>query len=393
MQRGRLMFQAPCTMLIASFIGFLAACDPCTAADLHVKAGAEAGNGQAQSPFGTIGAALAVAQEGDTIYVSQGTYVEQVVISKNRVKLKGGYDSKFKRGDVTNKYETIIDGQNKFRPMRVEGGETPVEKFQIDGFTIARGLADGAEGNDGKGGGVLIEGGASGKIARCRLVDNRAVDDGGAIEVNGNSNLKIDRCLFRGNSASDDGGAIRIQGSGSTTTIRNCIFDKNSGMDKYVIQAKGDTSIVHCTFVENMADSRGIIASRSKVNSANAKVTVASCIFAANRSMDDDPVLFADDDSAPGTATNCLFFNNESTGGLGFDVQIGLNGNREGDPLFVDASAGDFQLKAGSPAIDGAPSLKNVKKDFAGHPRSPTATVDADVKVDIGAFEYSSAAK
>lgn len=158
----------------------------------------------------------------------------------------------------------------------------------------------------------------------------------------------------------------------------------NSGLDKYVVQAKGDTKILNCTFVGNLSESRGLIASRSKVGATDAVVTVSNCIFADNEAMDDDALLFADDECAPIASKNCLFFNNEASGGLGDSVQIGKNGHREGDPLFVDAPNGDFRLTEASPAIDNADSLNGIKKDCVGNPRPQ------GIGVDIGAYEFVS---
>jgi parallel beta-helix repeat protein len=353
----------------------------CTAAELYVRAGDDAGAGDQKSPFNSINAAVAAAQEGDTILIAQGTYPEQIVLHKNHITLKGGYDSAFERGRNPLKYETIIDGQNKFRPLQIGGDGTAISKFHINGLTIMRGLAEGAESLEGKGGAILIAGDSSGKIVRCKFVDNWATDDGGAIEYSSSGTLKIDRCLFSGNSAHDDGGAIRLQGSRSTTTISNCVFVNNSGLDKYVVQAKGDTRILNCTFADNSSNARGIIASRSKAATTDATVTVTNCIFASNKSLDNDPLLFADDDCAPIVAAGCLFFDNQAAGGLGEDVQISSNGHREGDPQFADAAAGDFRLSEGSPAIDNALAIESVKKDFDGN-RRPQGTA-----VDIGAFE------
>jgi predicted outer membrane repeat protein len=352
------------------------------ARDLFVDAAKSGGNGTKDAPFATITAALDAAAEGDTIQVAAGVYAERIIALKNKIKFKGGYESSFEEGRDPIKNVTTIDGQGKFRPLQIGDEDTAVEKFQINGFEIARGVADGSESLDGKGGGMLIVNDSSVVVHRCRFSENQASDDGGAIEKNGGGSLRIDRCVFNDNSAADDGGAIRIQGNQSETTIRNCVFANNSGLDKYVVQAKGKTQILNCTFVGNVADSRGIIASRSKVDSTDAVVTVSNCIFAENRALDDDPLLFADDDCAPIEASNCLFYENDAAGGLGNGIEIGANGHRDGDPLFIDAANGDYRLKEASPAIDNAVAIPGIKKDYFGNSRPQGRAAD------IGAHEY-----
>jgi hypothetical protein len=57
--------------------------------------------------------------------------------------------------------------------------------------------------------------------------------------------------------------------------------------------------------------------------------------------------------------------------GTGFEV----NG-RAGDPLFVSAGTGDYSLRAGSPAIDGALRLPGINDSYRG------------AAPDMGAFEF-----
>jgi serine protease len=61
------------------------------------------------------------------------------------------------------------------------------------------------------------------------------------------------------------------------------------------------------------------------------------------------------------------------------------------NPLFVNPAAGNFQLRAGSPAIDaGSPTLENGEstKDLAGHPRRVIGRRGDALASDVGAYEF-----
>lgn len=74
---------------------------------------------------------------------------------------------------------------------------------------------------------------------------------------------------------------------------------------------------------------------------------------------------------APDVITNSL------VSGRGW---AGTNGNINGDPLFVNASAGDFHLTAASPAINAGTTIGAPSFDLDG--------VRRDAQPDIGAFEF-----
>jgi hypothetical protein len=82
---------------------------------------------------------------------------------------------------------------------------------------------------------------------------------------------------------------------------------------------------------------------------------------------------------------NNLTFNNAianlSNGGTATVSQFNLTGI---DPKFVNPSALDFSLQAGSPAIDAGAVLPTITSDILGAPRP------VGPRFDIGAFEYQS---
>ncbi|MFB3906390.1 MAG: right-handed parallel beta-helix repeat-containing protein [Acidobacteriota bacterium] len=67
----------------------------------------------------------------------------------------------------------------------------------------------------------------------------------------------------------------------------------------------------------------------------------------------------------------------------------GLNGNLQGNPLFVNSAALNFSLQAGSPAIDGARFGYDVGLlDGYSHERTVDGNGDGTAQTDLGAFEY-----
>jgi hypothetical protein len=81
---------------------------------------------------------------------------------------------------------------------------------------------------------------------------------------------------------------------------------------------------------------------------------------------------------------NNIFYQNGGT--IDSSVRVTQSNNLITDPKFVNASAGDFRVQAGSPAIDKGMAVSQVTTDFDKKPR-PQGT-----RFTVGAYEYTGSA-
>ncbi len=97
--------------------------------------------------------------------------------------------------------------------------------------------------------------------------------------------------------------------------------------------------------------------------------------------------IFVGDDAKNSTVTNNIAYLNKG-GNIQLGQQTGTttSNNLTSNPLFVNATAKDFHLKAGSPAIDGGAAINFISDDFSGNSRPQGSSHD------IGAYEINSGA-
>ncbi|MEL6796579.1 MAG: right-handed parallel beta-helix repeat-containing protein [Planctomycetota bacterium] len=205
-------------------------------------------------------------------------------------------------------------------------------------------------------------------FVNCEFVNNTSLRAGDGIEV---------------------GGAVRYRtspgGQRSFGSILNCLFDGNLANQGGAIGLGTSTvSITNSTFVNNAALDIGdaIVGIASGTD-----VTIFNNVFADNGS---DPIELTGGTRV--TRFN-LFDVNDTIGGTESDNLFGVN------PLFVEASASDYALQAGSPAIDaGNSDLYGFGPftDLAGNPRGQDDPDTADTGsartgpvIDMGAFEFN----
>lgn len=373
----------------------------------------------------TIQDAIDIAQNGDTVLVAPGTYLENINFSGKSITVKSSNGYKV----------TIIDGGHSNSVVTFDSGEG--RKAVLHGFTIQNGEANSS--TDFEGGGISISN-ASPTITGNIVKHNNAVNGGGGIAVQFSSAL-VQGNLVENNSqtpgySGGTGGGIAVNGTGSAQIIGNTIQNNSwasSNGGGIVLLAAGTPTLKNNIIDGNVADSEGegggiLIESESNAvivqnliynNSAgqgsgiffnvpegySGPVFINNTIVGTSSSQGsavyasgfDDQVQFFNNlmvgpgkgspvfcdstsDKTPPTFTNNDAFSPKASGLQGTcSAQASTNGNISADPMFV--SKINFQLKTGSPAINAgdnsAPDLPPL--DLAGKTRVVGGNIDLGV--------------
>lgn len=285
------------------------------------------------NPCRTIPFAIDQADDGDTIQIAAGTYTETLAITS--------------RSDLTIEGEsaatTIIQGDRRFAQIRVRSSIG----LTIRNLTVRDGGPFVEDGGQVEGGGISVFGPHSSSnsvvLENLILTGNQGAN-GGAIGFQG-GDLKVINCLIAGNVAINAGGAMIVRND-STVMLETTTVVNN-----------------HASFLV------GGVANE-------AHLTVRNSIFWNN----DLEQIHTNPAGPPSVVTSVRFS----------DIQGGHAGlaNIDQDPLFVDASNGDFRLSTGSPGIDAGKNTGAPATDLDGKTRPMDGNGDGIAVVDMGAFEF-----
>ena len=128
--------------------------------------GSDSNIGTENDPLFTIQAGIDAAENGDTVFVQAGTYMENINFNGKNIVVQGEYEE-----------TTIIDGNRLDRVLSIDGGTSNISNFT---FTNGYAHVPGTTGRGDDGGGLHIENGSL-VLNNSIIRDNEAADWGGAI--------------------------------------------------------------------------------------------------------------------------------------------------------------------------------------------------------------------
>jgi len=252
----------------------------------------------------TIGEAVNVAINGDTVIVSDGVYAgdgnrDIVIVDKNlNIKSENGPEN------------TIIDcGGSASEPhFAFDISNTLTRPGLLEGFTIQNAH------NEFK---------SALSIARTRDATT------------------IRNCIFRNNHCDNAGGAIHV--SYCSPSIISCAFVGNSGLRGAAVYAGAryahETKIEGCTICGNTT---GVFSSKTSIE-------ISNCII--SHCTGDEAVGLFDDMSHAHISCTDIYGNSGGDWMGPIADQLGVNGNISADPLFCDPARGDYSLEGFSPCL------------------------------------------
>jgi len=392
----------------------------------------------------TIQAGIDASQNGDTVLVQPGTYVEIINFGGRAIAVASLF---LTTGDAAYIDSTIIDGDaNGHSVVVMRNGET--RDALLTGFTITNGSTDYGGGiyirdsfptishvvvtdchASRVGGGIYctmraapvigqavitantagIGGGGFGcynycepVLVNCAVSGNTTNIDGGGLWVGMLGQILLQDTDISDNHADGNGGGIYSSREEAVTTIINCLITGNeSGSDGGGIccSSNGDISAVYTLITANHAEGAG-----GAVYFTGTQASFTNVTFANNSSSNRSEIYIANDVTLD--LRNCIIWNVDDWAILGVgtpqevtvnycDLHNGENGidveddavvnwgdgNIDDDPRFFNADSGDYHLSPDSPCID------------TGDPDSP---LDPDsTRADMGAlhFHYSGSIK
>jgi len=362
------------------------------------KTGTDSGTCLSSSPCLTITYAMSQSDDGDTIYIGAGTFVENLYLAKNLSFIGAGMN------------QTILDGNGYVMNQRVITSAT--YSLSITDLTVQNGL----EINGGGGGGIKVSDNTL-DMLRVKVTNNTSTSTGGGISVWG-GRLTITDSIISNNTVNDYngagyGGGLTVSNSGSTSAtsmIRGTTISGNTAKiccGGIHIQGSTNLGLLNTTISGNTAATGGAL-----INTGTASTLLQNVTIANNHINPPASPQYGIVNYATIAFTNTIVANNEEfncanmIGGTwwsyGYNLDSGATCNfsaggdlQNTDPLLdpladYGGPTPTHALQAGSPAIDSVLGGSVPTEDQRGLPRLMDGNNDGIGYCDMGAFERKS---
>ena len=371
--------------------------------------GSDSSAGTLAAPFRTIAHALTLLKPGDTLYIRGGTYAEALI---NDIPSGTSWNAPVTISAYGSEVVTLEAPSTSSYPIKMHGSYQYIiishiifDAVNLPRDSSGRGAVGvyissdssagipthlrftGCEIKNAPASGLLVEAAAGApsdiQILNCSMHDNGAniLDHG--IYISGN-NVLVDHCRIYNN----QGFGVQIYDgtTNSSSVCSNNVISNNIiyGNARYnsggagIIVDTGDNNVVYNNVIYNNNNGYGI-----RVD-AQAKGTL---IY--NNTVTGNPggalLIGYDDNTTSGTVVrNNILYHNGSNDIINYGTGTIADHNtlNSTDPLFVDAANNNYQVQAGSPAIDAGLTLSLVTTDINGKSR-PAGSYT------IGAYQYA----
>lgn len=414
--------------------------------------GSDANPGTAQQPFATVQRAIQTGSS--EILVESGDYIfDNPVVVPAGVSIRGGYYRNTEDGGVIKWYADtratnflvnvqapgfqifprpaafIVHNLARLQRVTIKGGWYSAELLpgghllEVDfagGVFAAVYLRTGQENLSalvercrvtGGGNGIRVEGDAN------AIVDNVLVENtlSRSVIITGTGDVSISNSVFQ----RSDSFGVFIQGN-SNVVVQNCVIRRHASDGFRIAQA---APLIRGCLIELCQDGISLqqadgadIENCTIARNRDSAIYVRDSQSNLRRNVISDHINYGIFEDKPGETAEVpprihlaavdhnLFWNNTPANYFdeGFtdlnsaaEINASVNtvpatGNIVGDPLFYDPSLHDYQLTAGSPAIDAANTIALYTADLEGNPRAidvPSVGGTGAAILDLGAYE------
>lgn len=293
-------------------IALLLLATPGWAANLFVTSTADSG-------AGTLRAAIASANSGDTISLEDGL---------------GGVPIYLTSGPLIIGKSIILDGSGGLE-MFIDGGgqagqDTAVfvitnsANVHFFDVTVTNGNnVPGGSGGSGYGGGIDVDSGSL-ILWGCTVIDNYADNDGGGIYCNKGAAIYLDiSCVVSGNSCFGYGGGIAASMGSTVSILNSTVFNNSSelGGNGIALLYASTTTLGNSTISGNFDRSPPSLA--GGIYNESDTLTISNCVLSGNFNQIGYGGALENFGSATATLINCTLSNNVAGQGGAIDNDYG----------------------------------------------------------------------